>query len=99
MLLKPIIAEVLQEVGLVKVNGKSAARFSSILNEHGLSLEETAERLRELADSGEPNVRLRTNELVIKAHGALIPEGAEIPSINFIMQSDNINLLQILTPR
>ena len=97
-LLRAVTTEVLKEAGVLhqKANGK----FSHILDEHGLSLENTASRLRELAESSDQNIRFRANELVIKAHGILKDDDEkQTPSITFVIQSDNVNLLQILTPR
>lgn len=102
MILKPVtnpINAILQQSGLVKADEK-ASKVSEVLNAQGLTLEYTAENLRELTCAGESAVRLRATEMSFKLHGALKDaEAKEVPNITFIIQGDDTRLQTILTPR
>ena len=99
MLLKPVspINAILKSAGLVK---EPESSVSEVLNAQGLTLEYTAESLRELSSCGDNGVRLRATEMAFKLHGALKEaETQNIPNITFIIQGDDTRLQTILTPR
>ena len=99
MMLKPVtpINSILQAAGVLAPSNGS--KISEVLNAQGLTLEATAEGLRELTNSGEDSVRLRATEMSFKLHGALKEAEQAVPNITFIIQGDNTRLQTILTPR
>lgn len=98
MLLKPI-STVLTEAGVLQ-KSPGRGKISEILDAKGMSLEETAENLRELSTCGEPSIRMKATEMSFKLHGVLKEaEQQQVPAITFILQGDNNKLATILTPR
>jgi hypothetical protein len=102
MLLKPVtpINAILQSAGVIAKPDEKASKVSEILNAQGLTLEYTAENLRELSSCGDNAIRIRATEMAFKLHGALKEaEAKDIPNITFIIQGDETRLQTILTPR
>ena len=103
MLLKPVtnpINTILQSAGVLQTSKDNTSKVSEVLNAQGLTLEYTAENLRELTCAGESAVRLRATEMSFKLHGALKDaEARDVPNITFIIQGDDSRLQTILTPR
>jgi len=95
--LNPITA-VLKEAKILHSNSRSG--IGEILDQKGVSLDDAAESLRELINSGEDSIRLRATETAFKLHGVMKEaETPTVPQITFLIKGDNTNLSMILTPR
>lgn len=81
---------------------KGTADIKELLDESGLSLEDTLGKLKELRDFSESEqTKIRINEAVLKMHGVMKEEGSSIPTINIIIQDPNApaGINPILLPR
>ena len=90
-LIKPEIQNILRKAGLdtSKDSAEDSESASEKLTRAGLSLDEIALKLFDLADgSGNDALRLRALETGLKVHGALKDNNQiQIPSFNIIIQS------------
>ena len=81
----------------VKPNTREISR---LLENHGAGLGELASQISVLASSSQDeSIRLRANELALKAHGVLEKDAGhkEVPQIVFIGADQSI--IQVLIPR
>ena len=73
--------------------------LSHALNLNGASIEHCAKVIAEtLQFSSDEKLRFNAAESALKMHGAFESDGAKDATINFIFQSDNVQIANILNP-
>jgi hypothetical protein len=95
------IEECLREAEILPArNSKPTREISQLLELNGAGLNKLASQISDLASHGhDESIRLRANELALKAHGVLEKDAGhkEIPQIVFIGADQSI--IQVLMPR
>ena len=98
------VSDVLHEVGLThpgKGESNRSSRLQKILHDNGLSLEESVRELAFIMGRAEKEeTRLKAVDLALTLNGVKDEKDKrETPTIIFNIQSNNLNLNQILCPQ
>lgn len=94
------VHKILKEAGILKKGQKTD--LASALEDSGLGLSETLNRVRQIAEGGDSDsVRINANKMVLEMHGALKQDtGRNIPAVNItIVDSASVSINPILMPR